>query len=46
MHIQLLPEERSAMGLRGREKMGKEFDEQIVIDAYLSAVAEVAMTVS
>ena len=34
-----LPEsERRAMGLRGREKMVREFDERIVIRAYLSAV--------
>lgn len=32
--------EREAMGLRGREKVEREFDEQIVIDKYLSAIQE------
>ena len=30
--------ERTAMGQRGREKMEREFDEQLVIDAYLQAI--------
>ena len=30
--------EREAMGLRGREKVEREFDEKIVIDKYLSAI--------
>ncbi len=34
----LLPEERTAMGLRGRAKVEREFDEQIVIGKYLGAV--------
>jgi len=33
--------EREAMGLRGREKVEREFDEQIVIDKYLSAIKAV-----
>lgn len=33
--------QRETMGLRGREKVEREFDEQIVIDKYLSAIAEV-----
>ncbi|MDR9454047.1 MAG: glycosyltransferase family 4 protein [Wenzhouxiangella sp.] len=33
--------ERRAMGRRGREKMVREFDEQIVIDRYLSAIDRV-----
>lgn len=37
----LLPEsERIAMGKRGRQKMIKEFDKQIVINAYLKAIEE------
>ena len=35
----LSPEERTAMGLRGRAKVEREFDEQIVIGKYLGAVA-------
>lgn len=31
-------EERRAMGLRGREKAERQFDEQIVINAYLQAI--------
>lgn len=39
--ILLLPEgERAAMGQRGREKMVREYDERIVIDAYLQAIRE------
>ena len=30
--------ERTVMGLRGREKMEREFDERIVIDKYLRAI--------
>lgn len=33
--------ERTAMGLRGRKKMEREFDEQIVIDKYLGAIKEI-----
>ncbi len=33
--------EREAMGLRGREKIEREFDEKIVIDKYLSAIEAV-----
>lgn len=36
--VQLPESERKAMGLRGREKMIREFDERIVIREYLSAV--------
>jgi hypothetical protein len=32
--------EREAMGGRAREKMVREFDERIVIDAYLRAIRE------
>ncbi len=31
---------RTAMGIRGREKVEREFDEQIVIGKYLAAIAE------
>jgi glycosyltransferase involved in cell wall biosynthesis len=38
-----LPEqERIAMGMRGREKMMREFDERIVIEEYLQAIREFA----
>ncbi len=32
------PTEREVMGWRGRAKIEREFDEQIVIDKYLSAI--------
>ena len=38
--LQLSPEQRAAMGLRGRAKMEAEFDEQIVIDKYLAAISQ------
>jgi glycosyltransferase involved in cell wall biosynthesis len=34
-------EQRQEMGLRGREKVEREFDERIVIDKYLRAIEEV-----
>ena len=34
----LSPEARSEMGRRGREKVEREFDEQIVISKYLDAI--------
>ena len=37
----LSPEERSMMGLAGREKMVREFDENIVIGRYLEAIQEI-----
>lgn len=40
--IGLTEGERVAMGLRGREKMIREFDERIVIRAYLQAVEQFA----
>jgi len=40
--IRLTEGERVAMGLRGREKMIREFDERIVIRAYLQAVEQFA----
>jgi glycosyltransferase involved in cell wall biosynthesis len=41
--LALTHEERSAMGLRGREKMEAEFDEQIVIRKYLAAIEHVLL---
>lgn len=38
----LSPEQRSVMGLRGRAKMEAEFDEQIVISKYLSAIGRIS----
>jgi glycosyltransferase involved in cell wall biosynthesis len=40
--IRLTESERVAMGLRGREKMIREFDERIVIREYLKAVEQFA----
>lgn len=37
----LPPQQRRLMGERGREKMIREFDERIVIERYLTAIAEV-----
>ena len=39
--LSLSDEQRSAMGLRGRDKMVREFDEQIVIKKYLAAIEEI-----
>jgi glycosyltransferase involved in cell wall biosynthesis len=39
--LQLPKEKRIEMGKRGREKMMKEFDEQIVIDKYLKAIKSI-----
>lgn len=36
--LALQPSEREAMGLRGREKVEREFDENIVIQKYLEAI--------
>ncbi len=38
--ITLSAEARAEMGHRGREKMEREFDEQIVIDQYLSVISD------
>ncbi len=38
--LALSAEERAEMGVRGREKMEREFDRNIVIDAYLAEVYE------
>ena len=37
----LTPDQRAAMGLRGREKMEREFDERIVIQKYLASIEQV-----
>jgi glycosyltransferase involved in cell wall biosynthesis len=42
--LTLTHQQREAMGLRGREKMEREFDEQIVIDKYLAAIANCTST--
>jgi len=39
--VALSHSKRTAMGLRGREKMEREFDEKIVINKYLAAIEEV-----
>jgi glycosyltransferase involved in cell wall biosynthesis len=39
--ISMSQAEREAMGLRGREKIEREFDEKIVIDKYLAAIEAV-----
>lgn len=38
MLLDMPPEDRALMGLRGREKMRREFDEEIVISRYIAAV--------
>ena len=43
---ELLPADREVMGKRRREKVEREFDEQIVINKYLEAVQEVVMKAS
>jgi glycosyltransferase involved in cell wall biosynthesis len=40
--LSLTQQQRLEMGLRGREKMEREFDEQIVIGKYLSAIQKLA----
>lgn len=39
--VSLLPSEREAMGLQGRAKAEKEFDERIVIKKYLEAIRSI-----
>lgn len=39
--VSMSPAEREFMGLRGREKVEREFDERIVIDKYISAIETV-----
>ena len=39
--VSMPPSERETMGLRGREIVEREFDEQIVIDKYLAAIEAV-----
>ncbi len=36
--LEMHPADREAMGLRGRKKVEREFDEKIVIDKYLQAI--------
>jgi glycosyltransferase involved in cell wall biosynthesis len=38
--IQLTPDERNEMGKKGRQKIIKEYDKQIVVEAYLTAIKE------
>ena len=44
--ILLSSDERAAMGLRGREKMARQFDERIVIGQYLDTIKAILNTVS
>ena len=39
--IRMTPEERTAMGMAGRARMEREFDERIVIERYMDAVNEI-----
>ena len=41
--VAMSPEERAAMGLRGREKVERQFDEQIVIRKYLEAIEKILL---
>ena len=34
----MVPGDRTAMGLRGRAKVEREFDEQLVVKAYLNTI--------
>ncbi len=38
--LQLAPQERRQMGLKGREKMEREYDQQLVLEAYRRAIEE------
>lgn len=42
--ILMTPDERVAMGIAGRRKMEREFDEQIVIDRYMDVIEQVRKT--
>lgn len=44
--LSLPSEQRAEIGLRGRAKMEAEFDEQIVIDKYLAAIATISKKVN
>src|SRR5258708_37965419 len=44
--IKLAPPQREQMGLRGRQKMIREFDERIVLEDYLRTVHELTGTVA
>lgn len=44
--ITLSPEARAEMGRRGREKVERQFDEQIVISKYLETIAEIVCSQS
>lgn len=39
--LQMQPRQRSSMGIAGRQKMEREFDEHFVIDAYLDRIAAI-----
>ena len=39
--MQMMPEQRKAMGLAGRAKMEREFDRKIVVKAYLEEIQEI-----
>ena len=39
--LHLSYEERKAMGLAARQKVEREFDRKIIVDAYLKAVADI-----
>ena len=39
--IRLTPQERHAMGVAGRQKMEREFDQQLVIDAYRQILGDI-----
>jgi len=44
--IELKPEDRQAMGVNGRTKIVKEFDEKIVIEKYFSAIYDALSTLN
>lgn len=41
--IKLTPDERKKMGVQGRMKVEREFDERVVISRYIAVISEIAM---
>ena len=37
----MTPEQRAEMGMAGRKKMARDFDERIVIEQYLTVIGEI-----
>ena len=41
--IELTPDKRKQMGVQGRTKVEREFDERVVISRYFAVISEIAM---